>query len=157
MWSQKQPEAVSDVVNFNFSSGNIPQIPQFKYITASYDFPVLSDEKSFIKPCYQCIIITACVVALIIAFVLPSCIYKRWPLNVLESLFILNLGVVSGLFAIFCCINSITPHSKFSYKPQYFVYPSVTLTMVLFAGILIYHCMKQLKSYYWFQKVLMED
>ena len=99
---------------------------------------MLSDEKSFIKRCYQYIIITACVVALIIAFVLPNCIYKRWPLNVLESLFILNLGAVSGLLAIFCCINSIIPHSKFSYKPYYFVYPSVTLTMVLFAGILIY-------------------
>ena len=99
------------------------------------------------------IIITACVVTQIIAFVLPNRVYKRWPLNVLEFLFILNLGVVSGLLATFCRANFITPQPKFNYQSYYFVYPSVTLTMVLFAGILTYHCMKQLKSYLWCQKL----
>ena len=97
------------------------------------------------------IIITACVVILIIAFVLPNRVYKRWPLNVLESAFILNLGIVAGLLVIFCRTNSIT--SQPNYQPYYFVYPSVTLTMVLFAGILAYHCMKQLRSYRWCQKL----
>ncbi len=98
------------------------------------------------------IIITACVVTQIIAFLFPNRIYKRWPLNVLESLFILNLGVVSGLLATFCRTNSIDSQPKFNYQPYYFVYPSVTLTMVLFAGILLYHCTKQLNSYHWFQR-----
>ena len=94
------------------------------------------------------IIITACVVIQIIAFVLPNRVYKQWPLNVLESTFILNLGVIAGLLAIFCHTNSIT--SQPTYQSYYFVYPSVTLTMVSFACILSYHCVKQLKSYHWF-------
>ena len=98
------------------------------------------------------IIITACVVIQIIAFVLPNGVYKRWPLNVLESSFIINLGVVSGLLASFCNTNSIIT-SQPTYQPYYFVYPSVVLTMVLFAGILTYHCVEQLKSYQWYQKL----
>ena len=97
------------------------------------------------------IIIAACIVTQIIALVLPNRVYKRWPLNVLESLFILNLGIVSGLLAAFCRTDSITSRPK--YQPYYFVYPSVTLTMVLFAGILLYHCTKQLNSYRWFKKL----
>ena len=89
------------------------------------------------------IIIAACVLILIIALVLPNGVYNRWTLNVLESTFFINLGMVCGLVAIF------SPDIKYTSDTTtpYIVYPSVALTMALFVGILIYHCRKQLQSY----------
>ena len=88
------------------------------------------------------ITITACVVILIFAFVSPNGIYKCW-LNILEFSFFVNLGVVSGLVALFChsqLATSSDPHTA------YFVYPSVAIVMILFACILSFHCIKQLLS-----------
>ena len=81
---------------------------------------------------------------LMMAFVLPNGVYKQWPLNVLESAFFINLGVVSGLVAVFCCTGSVASSEV---QTPYFVYPSVAITMVLFAVILTYHCTKRLCSY----------
>ena len=93
------------------------------------------------------IIIAACVVLLIIALVLPNAVYRRWPLNVLETTFFLNLGIVSGLTGL------LGHPKKGPARTQYFVYPSVSLTMVLFSGVLLYHCAKQLRSYPCCQKL----
>ena len=85
----------------------------------------------------------ACVVILIFAFVSPTGVYKRWPLNVLEFSFIINLGILSTLVATFC--HSSGPHVSS------FVIPSVAIAMFLFACIVLYHCVKRLMSYNRFQ------
>ena len=89
------------------------------------------------------IIITTCVVVQICAFVLPNGVYRKKLLNVLESTCFFNLIIVSGL------VVYTTSHSMYSRdkRTQFIVNPSVALTMILFAGILIYHCAKQLQSY----------
>ena len=87
----------------------------------------------------------ACVVVLIFAFVSPNGVYKRWPLNILEFSFIVNLGVVSGLVAIFCSAHTQTWPS-FQAHASYFVYPSVTVVIILFVCILLFHCIKQIFS-----------
>jgi hypothetical protein len=86
----------------------------------------------------------ACVVILIFAFVSPNGVYKHWPLNVLEFSFLINLGILSTLVATFC--HSSGPHASS------FVYPSVAIAMVLFAFIVLYHCVKRLMSYNCFQR-----
>ena len=88
----------------------------------------------------------ACVVILIFAFVSPSGVYKKWPLNVLEFSFLVNLGVLSTLVATFC--HPSGPHASS------FVYPSVAIAMLLFACIILYHCMKRLMSYNCFQQLV---
>ena len=102
------------------------------------------------------IIITTCVVVQICAFVLPNGVYKQWTRNVLESTFFLNLIIVSGLVVYF---SNTSTNSKISpeERTQYIVYPSVALTMVLFAGILIYHCAKQVQSYRFCRKLRLSD
>ena len=88
----------------------------------------------------------ACVVILIFAFVSPSGVYKRWPLNVLEFSFFINLGILSTLVATFC--HSSGPHASS------FVIPSVSIAMFLFACIVLYHCVKRLMSNNQFQRFL---
>ena len=88
----------------------------------------------------------ACVVILIFAFVSPTGVYKRWPLNVLEFSFIINLGILSTLVATFC--HSSGPHVSS------FVIPSVAIAMFLFPCIVLYHCVKRLMSYNRFQRFI---
>ena len=87
--------------------------------------------------------ITACTVILIFAFVSPNGVYKRWLLNILVFSFFVNLGVVSGLVALFCHTQSTTSSDQYA---AYIVYPSVAVVMILFACILSFHCIKQLLS-----------
>ena len=96
------------------------------------------------------ITMAACIVVLVLAFVSPHGVYKHWPLNILEFSFLVNLGVVSGLVAIFCHPKSAV---IFQFNPAYFVYPSVTLAMLLFAGVLSFHCLKQTFASQHFQKL----
>ena len=96
------------------------------------------------------IITAACIVVLVLAFVSPHGVYKRWPVNILEFSFLVNLGVVSGLVAILCCPKSAV---IFQFNPVYFVYPSVTVSMLLLAGILSFHCLKQTLAHQRFHKL----
>ena len=80
----------------------------------------------------------ACIIILIFAFVSPHGVYKQWPLNVLESVFIINLGMLSGLVTLFCHPRTAGGNTL------YFVYPSITIVMVLFTCILSYRCIKLL-------------
>ena len=88
----------------------------------------------------------ACVVILIFAIVSPTGVYKHWPLNVLEFSFLINLGVLSTLVAMFC--HSSGPQASS------FVYPSVAIAMVLFVCIVSYYCIKRLMPYNCFQKLI---
>lgn len=93
----------------------------------------------------------ACIVILVFAFVSPNGVYKKWPQNILEISFVVNLGIISGLVAIFSYSQS---SGTFEASASYFVYPSVALVMFLFACILLLHCIKQLSSCRHCRKVL---
>ena len=125
-------------VNYRFWPGFLFFVRLILFMSGS----VLRD-----KPTVNLHITTAaCVVILIFAFVSPNGVYKHWPLNVLEFSFLVNLGILSTLVATFC--HSSGPHASS------FVYPSVAIAMVLFVCIVLYHCMKRLMSYNWFQRFI---
>ena len=83
-------------------------------------------------------LITAVNFVLIIslACISPQGVYKRWPINILEFSFYLNLCITSGFLA-------------FNYNKQKnvsVVYTSVSIAAIIFFGILVYHCYSQIKS-----------
>ena len=80
-------------------------------------------------------IMVFCIVIFILACVSPHGVYKKWPLNILEFSFFLNLGLLSGLVV---SLNVPTP--------MVFTYPSVGIAMITFIGILIYHGGKRVTS-----------
>ena len=63
-------------------------------------------------------------------------VYKKWYLNILESFFILNLGILSTAV---CYAKFITQSTN--YKPA--TYTSVGITFLVLIGILLFHAYKQ--------------
>ena len=74
-----------------------------------------------------------CIFIFILACVSPHGVYKKWPLNILEFSFFLNLGLLSGLVVSLPQVPT----------PIVFTYPSVAIAMITFFGILIYHGYKR--------------
>ena len=71
-----------------------------------------------------------------LACISPQGVYKRWPINILEFSFYLNLCITSGFLS-------------FNYNKQKnvsVVYTSVSIAAITFFGILVYHCYSQVKS-----------
>ena len=83
-------------------------------------------------------LITAVSFVLIIslACISPQGVYKRWPINILEFSFYLNLCITSGFLAL--------NYNK--QKNVFVVYTSVSIAAITFFGILVYHCYSQIKS-----------
>ena len=79
-------------------------------------------------------LITASVMVFVMSMscVFPRGVYKRWPLNILEFSFYLNLCITSGLL-----VNS-------KKSASIIVYTSVTISAVTFVGILMYHAYGQI-------------
>ena len=63
-------------------------------------------------------------------------VYKQWPLDVLESSFILNLGTVSV----------IVLYTGVSQSASVVGYTSTGVAFATFVGIILYHCYKQLSK-----------
>ena len=76
-------------------------------------------------------IITAAIFVVIMSMscIFPHGVYKRWPLNVLEFSFFLNLCITSGFLGF-----NFSHHQNVSV-----VYTSVSITVLTFTGILVYH------------------
>ena len=83
-------------------------------------------------------LITAVYFVLIIslACIFPQGVYKRWPINILEFSFYLNLCITSGFLGL--------NYNK--QKNMSVVYTSVSIAAIIFFGILVYHCYNQVKS-----------
>ena len=79
-----------------------------------------------------------CVLIMSLACIFPRGVYKRWPLNVLEFSFFLNLCITSGILG-----SSSTRHTHHRYLA---VYTSVSISAFTFLGILIYHFHHQVKG-----------
>ena len=83
-------------------------------------------------------LITAVSFVLIIslACISPQGVYKKWPINILEFSFYLNLCITSGFLGL-------------NYNKQKnisVVYTSVSIAAITFFGILLYHCYSQVKN-----------
>ena len=74
-----------------------------------------------------------CVFMMFLACISPRGVYKKWPLNVLEFSFILNLCIL--------CIALVVNHSI---KTQYVT--SITTAMLTTIGIILYHIYRQIKE-----------
>lgn len=73
-----------------------------------------------------------CILIMSFACIFPQGVYKKWPINVLEFFFLLNL-----------CITSII--LGFHTIPSRTVCHSVVLVMILSCGILLHHIHQQIK------------
>lgn len=67
--------------------------------------------------------------------IFPHGVYKRWPLNILEFSFFLNLCIMSGFLGL-----NYNKHHNVS-----IVYTSVSITAVMFFGIVVYHSYCQIR------------
>ena len=76
------------------------------------------------------------VIIMSLACIFPQGVYKRWPLNVLEFSFFLNLCITSGILGF-----NYNRHHNISA-----VYTSVCISALTFIGILLYHVYKRVKD-----------
>ena len=74
-----------------------------------------------------------CVLIMTLACIFPRGVYKKWPLNILEFSFLLNL----------CILCIFLGYYKHPYRP---IFVSVSLVMVTCFGILLYHIYQQIKA-----------
>jgi predicted outer membrane repeat protein len=77
-----------------------------------------------------------CVIIMSLACIFPHGVYKRWPLNILEFSFLLNLCITSGILGL-------SSHSR---QRFYAVNTSVSISAFTFLGILVYHCHRRIKD-----------
>jgi len=81
----------------------------------------------------------ACIFLLMLGWIFTDGIYKAWPLNILESSFFVNLAVLSAATAY---IISGEGQSEASAQSAV-TYTSVSVALITFIGILLYHIYKQ--------------
>ena len=77
-----------------------------------------------------------CVLIMSLACIFPHGVYKRWPLNILEFSFLLNLCITSGILGL----------SSHSQQRFYAVNTSVSISAFTFLGILVYHFHRRIKD-----------
>ena len=90
--------------------------------------------------------VTAAIFILImsLACIFPQGIYKKWPLNVLEFSFFLNLCITSAVFGL----NS-NKHQNIAA-----LYTSVSIAAFTTFGILLYHIHAQIKETNMWKKII---
>ena len=82
-----------------------------------------------------------CVLIMALACIFPHGVYKKWPLNVLEFSYILNLCILCVLLGFY----------KHPYLPMF---ASVSLVMVTCVGLLFYHTHQQIKTTKTWSKII---
>ena len=83
------------------------------------------------------------VIIMSLACIFPQGVYKRWPLNILEFSFYLNLCITSGFLGL-----NYNKHQNI-----FAVYTSVSISAFTFIGILIYHFYGRIKDTNLWKKV----
>ena len=83
------------------------------------------------------------VIIMSLSCIFPKGVYKRWPLNVLEFSFFLNLCITSAILGL-----SYNRHLNVSA-----VYTSVSISALTFLGILVYHLHSQMKGTIIYKKI----
>ena len=74
-----------------------------------------------------------CVLIMTLACIFPHGVYKKWPLNMLEFSFFLNL----------CILCVFLGYNKYPYQP---LFVSVSLAMVTCFGLFLCHIYQQIKT-----------
>ena len=82
-----------------------------------------------------------CVLIMALACIFPHGVYKKWPLNVLEFSYFLNLCILCVLLGFY----------KHPYLPMF---ASVSLVMVTCVGLLFYHTHQQIKTTKTWSKII---
>ena len=85
--------------------------------------------------------IAACFHLLLLSTWILRGVYKKWPLDVLESSFFLNLAILSAATAYLIGSGKYNPQAQASVT-----YTSVGIALFTFAGILSFHTYKQTKT-----------
>ena len=85
-----------------------------------------------------------CIVIVSLAFIFPHGVYKRWPLNILEFSFLLNLCITS-------CFLGITQQRHLKNKV---LYTSISISVFTFLGILTYHIQSQVRKMRCWKKLM---
>ena len=85
-----------------------------------------------------------CLALLILGWFFRSGIYKKMPLDILESSFLLNLGAL--------CIATTYSHQSVNGHQAFITYCSVGTALVTFIGIVTYHTYTQLAALRCFQR-----
>ena len=83
------------------------------------------------------------IIIMSLSCIFPKGVYKRWPLNILEFSFYLNLCITSAILSL-----SYDRHLNESA-----VYTSVSISALTFFGILVYHFHSQMKGTTIYKKI----
>jgi hypothetical protein len=83
------------------------------------------------------------IIIMSLSCIFPKGVYKRWPLNILEFSFYLNLCITSAILCL-----SYDRHLNASA-----VYTSVSIAALTFLGILLYHLHSQIKGTTVYKKI----
>ena len=84
-----------------------------------------------------------CFLIIPLACIFPHGVYKKWPLNILEFLFVLNLSIT--FLAVELADNAHSDHVQFLVKRLAAQF-STSFVLVMFFGILFYHVYGRIKG-----------
>ena len=79
---------------------------------------------------------SVCFLIMSLGGIFPHGVYKKWKLNVLEFLFLLNLSVTFVVVEYYGRVHSYKRYGHYKYVAAYL---SVSFTLFLSVGILFYH------------------
>ncbi len=89
--------------------------------------------ESYYRHWKMLMISTFCILVMALACIFPRGVYKKWPLNILEFSYFLNL----------CILCVFLGYYKHPYRA---IFASVSLVMVTCFGLLLYHTYQQIKG-----------
>ena len=80
-----------------------------------------------------------CIFIFISACISPHGVYKKWPLNILEFSFFLNLGLLSALVVTLSVNSNDVPSIVFTF-------PSIGIAAITFGCILVFHSYRRISK-----------
>ena len=84
-----------------------------------------------------------CFLIIPLACIFPHGVYKKWPLNVLELLFVLNLGIT---FVVVQYASNFHSDQIKTLTSQLAAQLSTSFAFIMFLGILLYHIYRRIKG-----------
>ena len=114
--------------NYRFWPGLLQLLRTLMYALSMY----FNSYQSYYRHWKMLVTSSFCVLIMTLACIFPHGVYKKWPLNMIEFSFFLNLSILCIFFGYY----------RHAYRPLYL---SVSLAMVTCFGLLLYHVHQQLK------------
>ena len=123
--------------DYRFWPGLLHLLRTLIYILSMY----FSGYESYYRHWKMLTISMFCVLIMALACIFPHGVYKKWPLNVLEFSYFLNLCILCVFLAYY----------KHPYLP---IFASVSLVMATCVGLLFYHTHQQIKTIKAWNKII---